>query len=77
MTEPRLRHNTIHLPRLCIQLRIFAALLDIHKPDDNRGPGADGKQEWESHPIIVGGVYDGLDDVGTDDRGLEASAGNI
>jgi hypothetical protein len=40
---------------------------DIAKGKQPVHNGADGEQKWEAHPAIVGIVYDGLNDIGTDD----------
>jgi hypothetical protein len=50
---------------------VFSTFFNIHKADGNHGPSADGKEEWETHPIVAGIVDDGLDDIGTDDGRLD------
>lgn len=43
---------------------VLATLVHIHEPDDSGRSRAQREQEWEAHPVIVGVVDDGLDNVG-------------
>lgn len=68
-TDATLRRDARKFPCLGELTAILAALLDVDKKNGNHGSGADGEEEREAHPIVVGAVDDGLDDVGADDGG--------
>ena len=69
LRQTRFSSGTKDFPFLHELSAIIPALLDINAPNNDRCSGTDCEKKGEAHPVVAGGVDDGLYDIGPDNAG--------